>query len=244
MSVATCSGEPAPIQAADFIALPALFDQWALAAGATEMQSVARDALQAIGRRASAGLYVLQGARPVPVRVREVAWVEALEVLDTDGGKPVRIPAAMRATVLAAIFRAYAVDQRGSDEFMRAGDFVFRLGAVGVDRKEAANALGARGAADQESPHRPALVLVSGAVQSDSSAVVLTPTKAPGAVWQESDLRELLRQYGELQKRGTKTVAAHEELATAWNMGANSIKTYLTKARALAVPAGVVQHRA
>lgn len=140
MSTHAGSREPDPIQAADFVSAPTLFNRWALESGADCGAAIPRTVLQAINRTEGADLYLLHGSAVVPVAIQQQAWQQGLELLDTEDGAPLRFPSCVRASVLAGLHRAYVIDGRAPGEYLRMGRFVFRLGAVGVHR-EAANSL-------------------------------------------------------------------------------------------------------
>ncbi|MFN3812614.1 MAG: hypothetical protein ACK4S6_18570 [Roseateles asaccharophilus] len=140
MSTNAGSSEPVPIQAADFVSVPTLFNRWAMEAGADDFAAIHRAALQALNQKEGAELYLLHGSAEVPVAIREQAWQMGLELLDTEDGVPLRIPSSDSAMMLAALNRAYVRDKSDPGEYMRVGRYVFRLGAVGVHR-EAANCL-------------------------------------------------------------------------------------------------------
>ncbi|MBB4842487.1 hypothetical protein HNP55_001002 [Paucibacter oligotrophus] len=176
------SAEPVKINAADFVGLPVLFDQWAMASGAVDRATVARDVLQSISRLEIGGLYVLQGSRPVPIRVRWDAWVEGLEVLDTEDGEPLKFPPVDHDKLLAALYRAYVGERLSPDSFMRGGNCLFRLGAVGIDRADAANVLAAAKDADLSPvPTNPVLTLVPTA--STKQALPAGVVQPVGGTW-------------------------------------------------------------
>lgn len=63
----------------------------------------------------------------------------------------------------------------------------------------------------------------------------LKPSKKPGELWTEADYLELLRQFNELRKSGFSAKKAQLDLADAWGFGSESIRQFLTRARALKV---------